>query len=388
MRIALILEQMDVLRGGMETYTAQVAEALARRGHRPTILCQSAAWGAEGIEVRRLGRRGGFRFRRLRNFVEAVQREIRQCGYDVTHAMLPVPGADIYQPHGGTIPASIQAHLRRRPALGGAMSRLARRFNLVRGRRAHLERQVVADGRTVCLAVSAMVARQFADFYGRRENVRVVFNGVDVPDADEGLRGQWRSQMRERIGAAEGEIVFITVATNFELKGVREEIAAFARWRNGPAGRRAGARLVVVGRQEPRAYQRLARRAGVGQWVTFLPPTREVFPWYSAADGCILLSWYDSCSLVVLEAARWQLPWITTAFNGAAEGLDPGAGIVVGSPRDTDAIVAAMDQIADSSRRSAMVAACRKMADSLSMDRHVDELLKIYRELAGERGGQ
>jgi glycosyltransferase involved in cell wall biosynthesis len=103
---------------------------------------------------------------------------------------------------------------------------------------------------------------------------------------------------------------------------------------------------------------------------------------YSAADAVVLLSWQDACSRVILEAIRWRLASLTTRFNGAAELLARGAGKVVESPRDRAAVVAAMERLADPSRRREMSAACREIADFVGVARHVDELEGIYREVA------
>jgi glycosyltransferase involved in cell wall biosynthesis len=107
--------------------------------------------------------------------------------------------------------------------------------------------------------------------------------------------------------------------------------------------------------------------------------TPDIFEWYSAADACILLSWYDACSRVVLEAVRWGLPCITTRFNGAAEILQSsGGGVVVDSPRDQGGVLAALDAMQDPERRLAFSRACIAAGERLSMDRHVDGLLKAY----------
>ena len=51
---------------------------------------------------------------------------------------------------------------------------------------------------------------------------------------------------------------------------------------------------------------------------------------------------------------------------------------MVGSPRDTGSIVAAMNDLADPQRRDQCSQACKAAADSLSLARHVDELLAVY----------
>jgi UDP-glucose:(heptosyl)LPS alpha-1,3-glucosyltransferase len=95
----------------------------------------------------------------------------------------------------------------------------------------------------------------------------------------------------------------------------------------------------------------------------------------------ILLSWYDPCSRVVLEATRWGVPSITTTYNGAAEVLAQGCGIVVESPLDIQGAVAAMEKLADPSLRAQMSRKCLSASPRLSIERHVDELIRCYQEV-------
>lgn len=376
LKIALVIERMAPGLGGRETSTAQIACELARRGHQVTILCQKGSWDALGVGVHCLRSRGLLRVVRLKHFVAAVQEEIESGTYDIVHTMLPVPGANVYQPRGGTVPAQRAASFRRRRGLGRWGRQLLESLNLCREHTARLERQVLADSRTLCLAVSEMVALEFDRYYGRTAGVRVIHNAVDAPDPDLPQRAQWRRQRRQDLGVGEDTLVFLTVAANFQLKGVGETMAAFARWYDSH-DRRMDARLVIVGHEMPRGYMLRARMHGVSSDVIFIPPTLEVFQWYAAADAVVLLSWYDPCSRVILEATRWGIPSITTTYNGAAEVLGYG-GVVVESPRDIPAVVAAMDDLADRRRRAGRAEACLQAAGKLSTQRHVDELLTAY----------
>ncbi len=121
MRIALVIETMAPSRGGRETSTAEMATALSGRGCDVTILCRSASWQSPGVEICSFGRRGTSRTRRLRNFIDSVQKGISDGRYDVVHATLPVPGADIYQIRSGTIPALRAASIRRASGTGTAV---------------------------------------------------------------------------------------------------------------------------------------------------------------------------------------------------------------------------------------------------------------------------
>ncbi len=381
MRIALVIERMDAFRGGRETSTGQIASILAGRGHEVDILCQSGSWRAEGVNVVELGRRGLTRSGRLAGFVASVQDRMAAETYDIVHAMLPVPGANVYQLRSGTAPGRLAAARRRWGALAGIRVGLGGALNPARRRTAALEREVAADPKTFCLAVSEMVAGEFRAAYGDSDRLRVVYNAVDLPDVDDEQRADWRQRLRFKMDVPSEGVVFLTVATNFRLKGIAELIAAFAKWydRSRPT---VPVRLVVVGRELVEGYQRMASLRNIAPITVFVPPAGNIHEWYAAADACVLLSWYDPCSRVVLEATRWGIPSLTTAWNGASEVIGAcGGGVVVTSPKDVPGIVAGLDALVDSARRGEMADACRATAETLGVDRHVDRLLEIYGEV-------
>jgi len=382
MKIALVIERMDLSRGGRETSTAQIAAALTRRGHAVTILCQSGSWIGEGVEIRAFGRRGITRALALKNFVADVRSAIDGGDWDIVHAMLPAPGADIYQPRGGTVPAQRQAALRRRGPLGRLLARLVEPLNLHRRTLAALERKVIADPNVLNLPVSFMVCEEFRQHYGLTERLRVVYNAVDMPPMDCPDRPTWRRLRREKLRVGDSAAVFLIVARNLALKGVAEAISAFAEWRSRPD--QPQGRLVVVGGEATQPYERQATALGVAAEVVFVDYTEEIHQWYAAADACVLLSWYDPCSRVVLEATSWGIPSITTVFNGAAEVAAGAGGIVVSSPRDIPAVAAAMAEMADGKKRFDRCRACEAAAGQLGMDLHVDELLDAYAQISSD----
>lgn len=381
MRIALVIERMRPERGGRERSVAQIAVELAARGHDVTILCQEGELDSPGVETLDLGRAGATRAQQLAGFVRAVAGAIQRERYDIVHATLAVPGANVYQPRGGTVPG-LRAARERMAAC--PVCRLWGRLTFPLNRARMLawthERRLAADAKVTCVAVSRMLADEFAAYYGRRENVAVVYNGVTVPKLDEAQRSAWRRQWRSRWNAPETAPVFLCVAHNFALKGVPETVAAFAAFLSGrkqgdPA---AQAHLVIVGGDRPGRDLRAAADRLSGR-VTFEPAVEDVFPLYSAAEAVVLLSWQDACSRTVLEALRWGVPSLTTRYNGAHEILGE-AGVVIDSPRDTGAAAAGLADLADPVSRQKMVAACREKADFAGMKRQVDELVRVYEQ--------
>ena len=380
MKIALVIERMEIGRGGREKSTAQVACSLADRGHDVTILCQLGSLVSEKVKVQCLGRRGLGRLGRLKNFVADIQNAIRDEKFDIVHTTLPVPGANIYQLRSGSVPGQIAAVARRWGSFSAVKIAISR-MNAVRRLMGKYESQVLADAGTLSLPISQMVADELTHFYKPPRQPKVLFNAVDIPDIGDDQRNQWRNQLRDKWQVGPDDPVFITVAKNYQLKGIDHAIVTFARYFHENRGK-VNARLVIVGKESPEAYMRHASLRDVGRQVVFVGPTDNIFQYYSAADACILLSWYDSCSRVVLEAVRWQLPTITTQFNGAAEILASGAGLVVKTPKDYPAIIAAFNELSNREFRQSRIDHCLLASGMLTMDRHIEKLLAAYREVA------
>jgi len=374
MKIALVIERLDTHRGGRETSTAQTAVELVRNGCEVTIVCRTSSWSAPGVEVLELGSRSGSHTSRLRGFAADVAEAVSGRNFDIVQTTLPLPCANIYRPRGGTIPAQLAASLRRRSRAGRMLRKLTEPFNSYRRAMAQFERELLTGGRALCLCVSRMVRDECREHYGLSDGVEVVFNCVDVPGEES--RQEDRGRLRDEIEAGPDDPVFLTVATNFELKGVARGIEAFAQWRRDSGS--DGSRLVVVGRASPDRYVKLASDCGAADAVVFAPPANNVFQWFAAADAVMLLSWYDPCSRVVLEAARWAIPSITTQFNGAAEAFTDGGCIVVDSPLDRSGIVKAFETLADPETREEHSQACGKLGDWLGSQRHAKELLDAY----------
>jgi UDP-glucose:(heptosyl)LPS alpha-1,3-glucosyltransferase len=172
----------------------------------------------------------------------------------------------------------------------------------------------------------------------------------------------------------------LIIAQDYERKGLREAIQALAR----AADPRL--RLLVVGKQDPAAYARLARELRVDERVVFHPPTASPQEFYRQADFFVLPTWHDPCSLVVLEALAMGLPVISTAYNGACEVMIDGThGFVLKDPSDVATLANAMKTLCDDDRRRTMSRACLALRPTLAYEHHLDELTQIYERVAARR---
>lgn len=379
MRIALIIEQIEPWRGGAETSTAQFLAHLLERGVDVHLLTRSEFPSAAGLTVHRVAAAGGLRFLRTRRYLREAQSLCESLDVDLVHAIVPSVAADVYEPRSGTVVETMQRNVAiRRGVVARALKRFAMRFNL-------RQRIVLAEERRLLarpdpphlIAISSYVERQLKEHF-KYDSSRVtrIFNGVDPVLFDERIAAE-ADRIRESFGAgADGRFVLV-VANNFRLKGVDRAIEAIAQ-RND-----LKTVLVVVGRDDARRCEALADRLGVRDRVHFAGATEDMPAFYYAADVLLHPTYYDPCSRVVLEALTAGLPCITTRCNGATDAIASDAqGLVVDSPEDVPAIVAALAHFLNRPRVSPeqRVQSTRDNA-GLSMQRHTDEVIALYQQL-------
>src|SRR5205807_2292297 len=151
----------------------------------------------------------------------------------------------------------------------------------------------------------------------------------------------------------------------YRLKGLDPLLRSVARLRARSEYRDASRlfRLVVAGNPNTRKYQNLARALRIHDHVRFVGHMTDMKNAYFAADFLVHPTFYDPCSLVVLEALACGLPVITSRYNGASELLQPPRdGYVIDDPHDHAQLAACMEQFLDPGRRNAGSEAARRTA--------------------------
>jgi len=389
MKVALIMQHIDTSRGGAETSLVQYATHLARGGCQVHIYTTSPVKLSGGVVVHTVACRCPLRAARTLSFTRRVAKCLRHKHFDIVHALTPTPGADIYQPRGGIARQTVRRNIAARSGwTGRVLKRLAIAGNLNRRLTLRLEDQICrSPDRPVIAAVSDYVARQIRDEYGLGPpRVRVIFNGVDVQRADPQQAAEQRRRIRQRLGLAPETVAALFVAHNFRLKGLQSAIRALVGVRHRAT---SPAKLVVVGRDNPRPYRRLARRLGVADHVLFAGSIQSIANMYHAADLVVHPTFHDACSRVVLEALVCGLPVVTTRDNGAAEVIRDGQeGYVVDSGHDVAGLIDVWCSLMDPEARLRCSREAVKRRRELSMERHVAEMLELYRQVGRGEGGE
>ncbi len=380
MKIALVILHADPTRGGAERYTLDLARALRRRGNEVTLLASSFADGLLTSNDVLLPARAPTRLGRYLRFLDTLDEHFAASRYDIVHAMLPVRRCDVYHPHAGIAIEAVQTgHLKHASPASQFLARAANRINLKRQRFAAIEKQLLTGPHPpVVLCLSEYIKRTVLRHYSLDEaHLATLFNATDLDKFNPAARPDAGAEIRRRFDIAPGAVVALMIAQDFERKGLREAILAIAQ------AQQDRLTLLVVGKQDPEPYKRLAEREGVAGQMRFAGATDDPYPFYRAADFFVLPTRHDPCSLVVLEALSMGLPVISTASNGACEIMTNGVhGFVLPDPSDVAALSDALRAMLDDVRRQQMSNACLYLRPQLSYERHLDRLLEIYRSAA------
>jgi len=210
-----------------------------------------------------------------------------------------------------------------------------------------------------------------------RDRVRVVYEGV--PDrraaagGDEALRG---------LGIPEGSLVIGNVAalTGHKDHGTLLRAAALV------LGRVPRARFVILGEGEKRSsLEREARELGLGDRCVFAGFRADLDRLLPRFALFCLSSRLEGLGTSLLDAMCFGVPIVATAAGGIPEAVEDGVTGRLVPPGDAAALAGALvELLEDEGRRLAMAAAGRRrFEERFSVDRMLDETLRVYGELVG-----
>lgn len=225
-------------------------------------------------------------------------------------------------------------------------------------------------GRTACLRHGM-----------RAEDVIAIGNTLDTSTLlamAEERRGQ-RQLLRQKLGVAEGEAIFLFTGRLYSNKRVDLAVSAIGTL----IARGVSCRLVVIGDGPVR--DQVIGRPGV-TWLGRMYEEEVLADWFAVAHALVMP---DAVGLAAVHAMASEVPVISLA-NGRAHGpefayLEDGHTALLA----TDAVGLAdnMQRLAgDPSLQHAMALACRRTAESLSMSGMVDRVCAGILRAAGGAG--
>ena len=378
-RFAIGILDFSKKKGGAERYLVDLCTRMAAEGYEVHIYAEQQDEENPGIYFHSVKTIPFPKSLRLLSFAIKSTKAIENGKYDITLGVGNTLKADILQPHGGVHWAWFWRSLRayNHPIMW-TIKFLGRVFSLKQWISGWVEdAPYKRQGFPKIIAISDMVKQDMMRWYQiPEERITVVYNGVDIEHFHPRNR-QYREEIRRRHGIGD-ELVILFVSNNFRMKGLGFLIRALAEVKKED---HPSLRLLVLGRDRKEPYLRLAKKIGISEEVVFAGSTDEPEKYYGAADLLVHPTFYDACSLTVIEALASGLPVITTASNGASGILCHGEeGWVIGDLKDGEELKKGIAYFLDEKRRRQATYQAREKAETYSEKANFDRVIAIVNE--------
>ena len=379
LRFATAIRNFSKRKGGAERYLVDLCARMVDNGFEVHVYAEH--WDEENPEIHyhRVKTIPFPKSLQLISFARRATREMKQGNYDITLGVGNTLETDILQPHGGVHWAWFWRSLRAydNPVLWTIkfLGRILSLKQWISGwiedapyKRKHFHK---------IIAISEMVKQDIIRWYGIPENqIEVIYNGVDTERFHPRNR-QYREEIRKRFGIGD-EFVILFVSNNFRMKGLGYLIKALAKIKKED---HPPFKLLVLGRDRQDPYLRLAKKLGILEEVIFAGSTDEPEKYYGAADLLVHPTFYDACSLTVLEALASGLPVITTLSNGAGGIITPGQeGFLISDPQDVQILVQQVSFFLNSGVMQRASIAARRLAETYSFEKNWSRMRDIFQK--------
>ncbi len=385
MKVVLIIEQLDLSRGGAERSTFEFAERLADNDLSVTIVTGKTKLLPTKYKsaIINFDIKNRSRLTSLILFCKAAERLLRSEQFDIIHAITPIKSADIYQPRGGLIDETHRQNVMRRTGL----SRLAKRIvgpNLRQRYIRNIERHLAANTDCKFLAVSDYVRRQCKEHLNLSDSrIKVIFNAVELERLNTDVSPDQRKTIRAKLNIAEGQLVGLFIANNFKLKGLSAIIDSLVYIQRNKPELSERLKILIAGTDKVRKWFNQIHRAGLENNILFVGPVQDVSRLYRISDFLIHPTWYDPCSRVALEAIAMGLPVITSKYNGAGELIrQADCGYIIDDMSNPEEIVRYVEKMADNNVRIKLSEKGKLVKNKIGIENHISQLIQFYHQCA------
>jgi glycosyltransferase involved in cell wall biosynthesis len=350
--------------GGAETQLLLLAQELASRGWKPTVVSMisegplQATLEASGIKVSSLGMRRG---------VPDPRAVLRMSG------ILRAEAPDILHTH--MVHANLLGRVSRLFAPVPVVISTA--HSVTEGARWKELAYRVTDRLTdLTTIVSGAAAKRYIRIGAVPSNkLKVVPNGVPLQTFQ--CDAETRARMRKSLGV-EDRFTWLAVGRLDIPKDYPNLLAAIARLSKGSI-------LLIAGDGPLReSIERFATDVGISDRIRFLGILRDIPALMTAADAYVMSSAWEGLPMVLLEASASALPIVATDVGGNSEIVLEGINGFLVPAKSPEALAEAMlriEQLSTESRRSLGLAGREHVAKHYSLPSVVDQWEQIYESL-------
>jgi UDP-glucose:(heptosyl)LPS alpha-1,3-glucosyltransferase len=244
-----------------------------------------------------------------------------------------------------------------------------------------LERYNLNNEKKRAIALSSQIKSEVLQYYNlKEERVSILPNGVDLETFNPKNRNESGRKIRSEHGIAENEPVLVFVGWEFRRKGLDRILRAMNKVTRQCT-------LLVIGGDNPRDFQQLAKELNLTEQVIFVGSTKEVPSYLAAADIFIFPTDYEAFSLAISEAAASGLAIITTDIAGASDLFTDGENaLLLQDPYSVEELAAKLElALSDEELLQRLKAGARKAAEGISWRAVAKMHVGLYEEIVREK---
>jgi len=208
--------------------------------------------------------------------------------------------------------------------------------------------------------------------------IEVVYNGVDTSRYNQNLYHELRGPLRKQLGIKEDEVVFLFISYDLKKKGIEPLVEAASKLK---ISGKNNFKIIVIGGLPYGALSRQINNLNLEDMIIFTGQVRSTEEYYANSDVFVLPTYYDACSLVVIEAMACGLPSITTTANGASGIITDGEnGYVISHPPGSLDLAKKMRLLLDHEKRQQMSMEALRTGRSYSEEKNHQKMIGILDE--------
>jgi len=383
-KIAFALEKFSRYAGGAESYAVSLAITLIKNGWEVHLYGEE--WDGEPKEAH-FHKISIPKFLpawiKLLLFASKHKKIVKQQNYDVIVGFGNTIYMNVYQSHGGVHQLSTARKIySEKNILLRIIKRILIPLSIKHWTRAWIEATPFRlDPRPRIIAIADMIKKDMQSFFHAKDKeIEIIYNGVDTERYNVSLRQKTRGKLREQWGVGDNDIVFLFVSYDLKKKGIEPLIEAAAELKRT---KNDNFKIIVVGGSPYNSLNKLVERFRLENNIFFTGRVKSIDDYYANSDVFVLPTYYDACSLVVIEAMAGGLPSITTLFNGASGIITDGKdGYVISHPPIAANLADKMRLLMNNKKRQEMSEEAALTGQKYSLERNHKEMMKVFDDVA------
>ena len=264
---------------------------------------------------------------RMRDFYNKAQPRIAAGNYDLVIGFNKMPGLDLYY---AADPCYL-ARVKQEPSY--IVKQYLGRVKFYEA----WERAVFGpQSHTVSMMISSVQRKLFEQYYQTpAERLVDLPPGIDPDRVRPADWQQQRQQFRQQLQLKDDDFLLLMIGSGFKRKGADFAIEAMAAL---PEVLRNKTHLYVVGDDNAKPFERLAKKHNVSERTHFMGGRDDVAKWLLAADVFLHPARSENTGTVILEAMVAGLPSLVSTACGYANYVEESAGgECVDAPEDMQA---------------------------------------------------